>query len=99
VRTHRPAQRRRETTAAPPEVAPAPPPAPEQRVQVQWGAMTEWMDLAGMTVGEALQMLQRPYRIAPDVLALVGGRQVTREHRLAAGEELELVRLAGEKGA
>lgn len=68
-------------------------------VQVIWGALTERMELEGMTVADAERLLRGPFRIAPRSRAVVNGRPVALDHRLAAGEVLEFVRRAGEKGA
>ena len=89
-----------------PRAATSPSEAPSQEgiapqpsgVRVQWGPMTDWLEVAGMTVGEVYRLLQRPYNLAPRVQPLVNHREVGADQRLAAGDELEFVRLAGEKG-
>ena len=68
-------------------------------VQVVWGAMVDDFDLVGMTVGEVATLLRRPYRLAPGVVANVNGEETDADTRLCAGDELEFVRAAGEKGA
>ena len=69
-------------------------------VQVHGGGiMGEEMDLAEMTVGEAHRLLRGPYRIPPNAHALVNGTEADADRRLAEGDTLEFVRLAGEKGA
>ena len=90
----------------PPELPPrpaTPPPLPDlpppPTVQVNWGPVTEHLALGGMTVGVARNLLGRTMNIAPRASTLVNGRDVTAEHRLAAGETLEFVRPPGEKGA
>ena len=96
------------------EEEPAAPPLPEVRrgsdapseapvgpatVQVIWGPMVEPMAVGRMTVGEVRALLQRAYNIPAHAATLVDGRRVTAQHRLTAGETLEFVRMAGEKGA
>jgi hypothetical protein len=56
------------------------------------------MAVQGMTVQAVYQLLQAPFNIAPQVTALVDGRTVDGNHRLAAGEALEFIRHAAEKG-
>jgi proteasome-associated ATPase len=68
-------------------------------VQVIWGAMAQQMELAGMTVGEAQQLLRPAFGLAPEATPLVDGRLAGSGDRLASGQVLEFVRAAGEKGA
>lgn len=67
-------------------------------VEVIWGAMSETLDLAEMSVGEVFRMLRAPFNIAPTVAALVNGSPVDADHRLGLGDVLEFARAAGEKG-
>lgn len=96
-------QRRRQAVqAVEPELAPAQPALPEPVpaiVRVVSGAFDESLEVAGMTV-EAIARMLAP-ELGPDGLvhALVDGRRVSRTHRVAAGETLELTPIVGEKGA
>ena len=67
-------------------------------VQVIWGAMTQQLDLAEMTVRDAHQLLTAPYHIPPGVQALVNGVAVDPDHALGVNDTLEFARAAGEKG-
>jgi sulfur carrier protein ThiS len=49
-------------------------------------------------VSEVRQALKEPLNIDPRALALVNGRDVAASHILKEGDQLEFVRLAGEKG-
>ncbi len=79
--------------------APLEAPVQPTTVQVIWGPMVEQMAVGGMNVGEVRALLQRAYNIPPHAEALIDGRRVTAQHRLAPGQTLEFVRMAGEKGA
>jgi hypothetical protein len=68
-------------------------------VQVLYGSMAESFELGGMTVSQARGLLERPYRIAPDALVTVNGSEPAPDQRLRAGDRVEFVRRAGEKGA
>lgn len=74
-------------------------PEEEGLVQVVWGALMDDLEVAGMTVGEVHELLQLPYGIAPDADVNVNGIEATHDTRLEAGDELEFVRMAGEKGS
>ena len=52
-----------------------------------------------MSVDDVLQLLRRPYNIAPGVRTLVNGRAAAGHQQLEADDVLEFVRPAGEKGA
>ena len=94
-------RRSREEEASSPSATPQPTtaaPAAGGSVQVMWGAMSESLELADTSVGDAFRMLQAPFNIAPTVTALVNGDPVDGEHRLRAGDALEFARPAGEKG-
>jgi hypothetical protein len=49
-------------------------------------------------VGEVRQALKEPLNIDPRALALVNGRDAAASYVLKEGDQLEFVRLAGEKG-
>ena len=72
--------------------------AAPSHVQVIWGALVEQMELAGLTVAEAFRLLRPTFNLAPGVSAFVDGELSRGDRRLAAGESLEFVRAAGEKG-
>jgi hypothetical protein len=103
-------QRRRETaraqapaiteTALPATAAPAGAQAAATRpVRVIAGADVLDMELAGRTVADARAVVQAVFGVDPHARALVDGREVGPAHVLAPGEQLELTRHAGEKGA
>ena len=73
-------------------------PAAPAGVRITWGPTVDDMAVQGMTVRAVYQLLQAPFNIAPQVTALVDGRTVDGDHRLAAGEALEFIRHAAEKG-
>jgi hypothetical protein len=73
-------------------------PAAAAGVRITWGPTVDDMAVQGMTVQAVYQLLQAPFNIAPQVAALVDGRTVDGNHRLAAGEALEFIRHAAEKG-
>jgi hypothetical protein len=68
-------------------------------VQVNWGFNEERMDLQDLSVEAAYELLRGHLNIAPDVIATVNGTEATPGQRLIAGDTLEFVRAAGEKGA
>ncbi len=67
-------------------------------VNVIWGPVLKELALQGMTVGEAYRVLQVPLNIPPGVRPLVNGARSGARKRLAAGDVLEFLRTAGEKG-
>jgi hypothetical protein len=69
------------------------------QVQVSYGVHSLEAAIAGKSVGEVRQALKEPLNIDPRALALVNGRDVAASYLLKAGDQLEFVRLAGEKGA
>ena len=83
--------------AAPPPPEPAPSTTP-RTVEVSWGLASEHVDLQGMSIAEAFQLVQPAFNLAPDAVGVVNGSPVSAEYRLAAGDRLEFVRLAGHKG-
>jgi hypothetical protein len=68
------------------------------QVKVSYGVHSLEAAIAGKSVGEVRQALKEPLNIDPRALALVNGRDVAASHILKAGDQLEFVRLAGEKG-
>lgn len=68
-------------------------------VKISYGVHSLEVAIAGKTVGEVRQALKEPLNIDPRALALVNGRDVAASHILKEDDQLEFVRLAGEKGA
>jgi hypothetical protein len=68
-------------------------------VQVIWGPFTEPLEVAGLSVAQAFELLRDPFNIAPGAEVNVNGVAAAPEQRLRAGDVLEFVRGAGEKGA
>jgi hypothetical protein len=67
-------------------------------VRILYGIHALEVDVAGRTVAEIRQALAQPLNISPRAVAVVGGEVVAEGHLLQAGQQLEFVRLAGEKG-
>ncbi len=67
-------------------------------VKISYGVHSLEAAIAGKAVGEVRQALKEPLNIDPRALALVNGRDVAASYVLKAGDQLEFVRLAGEKG-
>jgi len=70
----------------------------QDQVRVLYGVHSLEADLAGRTVADVRQALRQALNISPQAVALVDGREVEESVILLAGQELEFVRLAGEKG-
>jgi sulfur carrier protein ThiS len=68
------------------------------QVKIIYGVHNLEAAIAGKSVSEVRQALKEPLNIDPRALALVNGRDVAASHILKAGDQLEFVRLAGEKG-
>ena len=54
--------------------------------------------VAGRTVGDVRAALSQALNISPEAIAVVDGVEAGADHVLRAGEQVEFVRLAGEKG-
>ncbi len=67
-------------------------------VKISYGVHTLEVAIAGKSVGEVRQALKEPLNIDPRALALVNGQDVAASYILKDGDQLEFVRLAGEKG-
>jgi hypothetical protein len=72
--------------------------APGGQVKISYGVHNLEVAIAGKSVGEVRQALKEPLNIDPRALALVNGRDVAASYVLKPGDQLEFVRLAGEKG-
>ncbi|MCX5892401.1 MAG: MoaD/ThiS family protein [Deltaproteobacteria bacterium] len=68
------------------------------QVKISYGVHSLEAAVAGKAVGEVRQALKEPLNIDPRALALVNGRDVAAAYVLKEGDQLEFVRLAGEKG-
>lgn len=75
-----------------------PSPAPSSQVKISYGVHNLEAAIAGKSVSEVRQSLKEPLNIDPRALALVNGRDVAASYILKQGDQLEFVRLAGEKG-
>ncbi len=75
-----------------------PPQARAGLVKIAYGVHNLEAAIAGKSVGEVRQSLREPLNIDPRALALVNGRDVPASYILKQGDQLEFVRLAGEKG-
>jgi hypothetical protein len=67
-------------------------------VKVSYGVHNLEAAIAGKSVSEVRQSLKEPLNIDPRALALVNSRDVAASYILKQGDQLEFVRLAGEKG-
>ena len=75
-----------------------PSPARSGMVKVSYGVHNLEAAIAGKSVSEVRQSLKEPLNIDPRALALVNSRDVAASYILKQGDQLEFVRLAGEKG-
>ena len=74
-------------------------PGPASGVLVTYGPNQETLELEGLTVAQAFELLRQPFHMAPEASVLVNGRPGAPNQQLARGDALEFVRLSGEKGA
>src|SRR3989337_1370518 len=70
----------------------------DAQVRVLYGVHSLEANLAGRTVADVRQALRQALNISPQAVAVVDGREVEEGVILLAGQQLEFVRLAGEKG-
>jgi sulfur carrier protein ThiS len=68
------------------------------QVKISYGVHSLEAAIAGKSVAEVRQALKEPLNIDPRALALVNGKDVPAAYVLKEGDQLEFVRLAGEKG-
>ncbi len=73
-------------------------PKAQQHVRVLYGVHALEANLAGRTVADVRHALRQALNISPQAVAIVDGREVEEGAILLAGQQLEFVRLAGEKG-
>lgn len=71
----------------------------EETVRVIYGVHSLEASIAGRSVGEVRTALKQALNIGPQAVAVVDGREILESYMLQAGEVLEFVRLAGEKGS
>ena len=74
------------------------PPDEDGTVMVIWGANMDELDASGLTIDEVRTQVGSAYNIAPDADVNVNGVTATGDTRLRAGDSVEFVRAAGEKG-
>lgn len=67
-------------------------------VRIVCGVHTLEAQVAGRTVGDVRAALSQALNISPEAIAVVDGAEAAGDHVLRAGEQVEFVRLAGEKG-
>ncbi len=70
----------------------------QNRVRVLYGVHSLEANLSGRTVADVRQALRQALNISPQAVAVVDGHEVEEGFILLAGQQLEFVRLAGEKG-
>ena len=94
--------RRREPApaeATPPRAQPrAIPEAVPRNVTVIWGPLVKEMDVQGMSVAEATELLRAPFGLPEGAVPLVNGAPARPDQTLAVGDAMEWVKAAGEKG-
>jgi len=67
-------------------------------VKISYGVHSLEAAITGKSISEVRQALKEPLNIDPRALALVNGRDVAASYVLKQDDQLEFVRLAGEKG-
>jgi len=71
----------------------------DRNVQVTYGAGFQNLPLAGLQVSEARMIARDILSVDERSAVLVNGREVNANHRINAGDQIEFVHAAGEKGA
>lgn len=71
----------------------------QDRVRVLYGVHALEASLAGRMVSDVRQALRQALNISAQAVAVVDGQEVGESFVLLAGQQLEFVRLAGEKGS
>ncbi len=72
---------------------------PERNVQVIYGAGAQTLPLAGLDISQARELVQGIFSLDADTRTLVNGRPARAGYRIVAGDVVEFVHHAGEKGA
>ena len=67
-------------------------------VQVISGASVQSLDLAGLQISQAREVVRAILRLDQNSAVLVNGQPVRDDYRLVCGDALEFVHHAGEKG-
>jgi hypothetical protein len=67
-------------------------------VQVISGASVQVLDLAGLQVSQAREVVRHILRLDQNTAVLVNGNPIRDTYRLTSGDTLEFVHHAGEKG-
>jgi hypothetical protein len=67
-------------------------------VKISYGVHHLEVAIAGKSVAEVRQALKEPLNIDPRAMALVNGLEARPDYLLKEADQLEFVRLAGEKG-
>jgi hypothetical protein len=91
-------QPREEPPGAPVAVA-EPPEVVAPGIDVIYGASVQRMPLSGQTIAQVRPLMEAIYRVDPQSPVLVNGRPVHADYLLTAGDVLEFVHHAGEKGS
>ena len=89
------------TEATPPTAHAQPRPVPEavpRSVTVIWGPLVKEMDVQGMSVAEATELLRAPFGLPEQATPLVNGSPAHPDQTLCIGDAMEWVKAAGEKG-
>jgi hypothetical protein len=99
-RRPQPLKPREEELPAPPtpELPPAERAAAPAGVQVIWGASVQTLELGGMQVQHARQLLRGLMHIDAAAPALINGAPARANQRINPGDTVEFVIHAGEKG-
>ena len=71
---------------------------PEPGIDVIYGASAQRLPLTGQTVAQIRPLMEGIYRVDPQSPVLVNGRPARANYVLTAGDVLEFVHHAGEKG-
>ena len=69
-----------------------------RNVQVTYGAGVQTLPLAGLRVSDARHIARDILNVDPQAAVLVNGGEVNPTHRINAGDQIEFVHAAGEKG-
>lgn len=68
-------------------------------VHVRCGVYELSLELAGRSIAELRRDLGQALSIDPQAVALVNGNRATEDRQLTAGDRVEFVRTAGQKGS
>lgn len=65
---------------------------------VRYGVYNQQLPVVGRTVGDVKKILKDQWQVPADAVAFSGKTQLSDDHLIEGGEELELQRRTGEKG-